>query len=303
MIGSINDNDINDISTIKIARDNRRINKDNKQAQLPIITTTNLRSINNKQDKLLQYLEDSNTDIALLTETWISEVDEHPIGPEILQKFNIFSTPRRDKPGDGTLIAVRKDFAGNCKIIKSSNTQQDGSNTLEITTILARPHRLPRGYSTCIATAVYIPPLPNQATEMIALSQHLARFIDDCPGTPLIFVGGDFNKAKTSNINNQLGTYQINEAPTRKNAVLDLILSNAPKCYTATNHQPIGSSDHQIITTTPSNKTYKQLTKAKSMKLTNKNGNTADIVDHISHIEWDDTINANISPQQKTDDF
>jgi hypothetical protein len=85
--------------------------------------------------------------------------------------------------------------------------------------------------------------------------------------------------------------------------VLDLILSNAPKCYTATNHQPIGSSDHQIITTTPSNKTYKQLTKAKSMKLTNKNGNTAAIVDHISHIDWDETINANISPQQKTDVF
>ena len=56
-------------------RRRRRTNKTN----LPIVSTTNLRSINNKQDELLKFLIDSSTDIACLTETWIDEDNLHPI--------------------------------------------------------------------------------------------------------------------------------------------------------------------------------------------------------------------------------
>ena len=136
---------------------NRQRRKTNK-TKLPIITTTNLHSINNKQDELLQYLEDSRTDIACLTETWLND---HSINPEIFNKFNDLSNPRRGKQGGGTLVAIRKDYADNCDEIKASYNQQDGVNSLEVTTVRLRPRRLPRGYSSCIVSSIYVPPSFN----------------------------------------------------------------------------------------------------------------------------------------------
>ena len=80
---------------VKHERDRRR--RQNNRTNLPIITTANLRSINNKQSELFQYLEDSRTDIACLTETWIDELNTNPICPEITEKFHVFNNPRRGR--------------------------------------------------------------------------------------------------------------------------------------------------------------------------------------------------------------
>lgn len=58
----------------------------NKTA-LPIVTTANLRSINNKQEELHQYLLDSRSDIACLTETWIDEHNSHRNNNQILDRY------------------------------------------------------------------------------------------------------------------------------------------------------------------------------------------------------------------------
>ena len=125
------------------------------------------------------------------------------------------------------MIAVRKSYASDCVEIKSKNNQQDGSNSLETTTIRFRPHRLSRGFSNCIISSIYIPPSNNQIAEINALCYHLTDVVDAGSGKPLIYVCGDFNKAKTSLIKTQLNLYQVNSIPTRKRAVLDLILPNA----------------------------------------------------------------------------
>lgn len=146
----------------KLKRERNRRSRQNN-TRLPIVTTANLRSINNKQSELLQFLEDSHSDIACLTETWIDELNNNPICPEIIEKFLVFNNPRRGKQGGGTMIVIRKGYADDCVEIKSNNNQQDGGNNLETTTIRFRPHRLPRGYSSCLVSSIYIPPSSNQS--------------------------------------------------------------------------------------------------------------------------------------------
>ena len=286
-------------------RERNRRRRNNNKTHLPIVTTTNLRSINNKQDELLQYLEDSRTDIACLTETWIQELNilETAINLELREKFHIISNPRRGKQGGGTLVAVRKDYASNCIEIKSPNNQQDDPNALEVTSVRLRPNRLPRGYSTCLISAVYIPPSSNQTIEINALTNHLTDAVDLCPGKPLIYTCGDFNKANTSLIKSQLGIYQLNKKPTRKKAVLDLVLSNAPRCYTALNKKPIASSDHDVITVTPNRHLYRSVTRVKKKRKLVRRGGLAATVEEFDSIDWDATIHAPLSAQQKTDIF
>lgn len=287
----------------QLKRERNRRRRQSNRTHLPIVTTANLRSINNKQCELLQYLEDSRSDIACLTETWIDELNNTPICPEILEKFHVFSNPRRGKQGGGTMIVVRKDYTRDIAEIKSSNNQQDGRCNLETTTIRFRPQRLPRGYSSCLVSSVYIPPSNNQSAEINSLCDHLTDSIDSNSGKPLLLICGDFNKAKASTIKTQLGLYQVNSEPTRKKAVLDLILSNAPKCYTIKNREPIGASDHQTVTATPNRQLYKAITKVKNVRKRVRRGKMAVLIEEFDSIDWDAAIRAPLTPQEKVDVF
>lgn len=167
--------------------------------------------------------------------------------------------PRLQQPKTWQIV-VRKDYANDCVEFKSKNNQQDEGCNLESTTIRFRPQRLPRGYSNCIVSTLYIPP-----AEVNSLCDQLTDSIDSISGKPLLYICGDFNKAKTSSVKTQLGLYQVNSEPTRKKAVLDLILSNAPKCYNIKNREPIRDSDHRTVTATPNRQKYRTLTNLTSI--------------------------------------
>ena len=49
------------------------LDKTNRKLKLII---SNVQSIKNKQDMIIELLEDSNADLALLTETWLTDVDQ-----------------------------------------------------------------------------------------------------------------------------------------------------------------------------------------------------------------------------------
>ena len=112
------------------------------------------------------------------------------------------------------MIVVRRGYVDYFTQIKSKNNQQDGECELETTTIKFRPHRLPRGYSNCLVSSVYIPPANNQNAEIISLHEHLTDSIDSSSGKPLLFICGDFNRAKVSFFKTQFGLHQINTEPT-----------------------------------------------------------------------------------------
>jgi hypothetical protein len=77
----------------------------------------------------------------------VDELNNNPIIPKIIEKFLVFNNPRRGKQGGGTMIVIRKGYSDDCA---EGNNQQDRGNNLETTTIRFRPHRLPRGYSSCL---------------------------------------------------------------------------------------------------------------------------------------------------------
>ena len=68
-------------------------------SQLPCILTTHLQSICKKIDMLNQLLEDSNPDIACLSQTWITNDKSHIITNQLHPNFHISVKNREDRTG------------------------------------------------------------------------------------------------------------------------------------------------------------------------------------------------------------
>lgn len=69
---------------------------------------TNIRSLLPKRDELSSYLDDSDADILILTETWLyPDVTNEELFPD-KHNYNIYRRDRVDRRGGGVLIAVTK---------------------------------------------------------------------------------------------------------------------------------------------------------------------------------------------------
>ena len=97
----------------------------------------------------------------------------------------------------------------------------------EILWVHLRPTRLPRGYSRLVRAIVYHPDpsAENDSSIRNHLSISLALAESMYPNCALV-VGGDFNRLNLQLVNNHYHLRQIVKVPTRKNATLDLILTD-----------------------------------------------------------------------------
>ena len=134
----------------------------------------------------------------------------------------------------------------------------------EILWVHLRPTRLPRGYS-CLVMAIIYHPDPTAANNdniRDHLFSSLALAESTYPNCAFI-ICGDFNRLNVQPIMNLFRLKQIVKVPTRKNATLDLILTNLQAHYE--NPQafpPFGLSDHNTVLTSPK-------TREKSAKIIN----------------------------------
>jgi hypothetical protein len=276
-------------------------------APLPYILTTNTRSLKNKTGTLNDYLRDAYPDLVFLSETWIKANPAHAdtILRRLHQNYLIFSTPRTKhndegdiKRGGGTLILVNKDYATKIQQIKPEPykrpawmeaSDERAQPNVELTIVKFRPARLPRGYSTCIAICVYIPEwTPNrQAAAILQLRQAIEGPITSCitNNKPLIIISGDFNGADVTSICSDHGLYLVNKQPTRKNRLLDLILTNAPRSYTCQNHPPVKTSDHAVIIAGPDPEIYKR-SRPKAVTIMKRQGKVRDTVNQLRNEKW-----------------
>jgi hypothetical protein len=129
---------------------------------LPSIINLNSRSICNKQEDLMQLLQDNKTDIVVITETWINSENEkiqlaavEANNPE----YTVFSEKRNRSDaakGGGVMILVNKSY-GEAKIT-TSNDESAQDQLLESIIVKICPYRKPRGYSNCFVVGAYIPP-------------------------------------------------------------------------------------------------------------------------------------------------
>ena len=143
-----------------------------------------------------------------------------------------------------------------------------------------------------------------KASALVAqLQQGIAEAVNKCTNSnrPLIFIAGDFNGAIVSPLCKEYDLYQLNKKNTRKEALLDIIITNAPKCFTCSNRPPLGNGDHQVVIATPPLSLYKK-TRLPNRKVTIRSGNINDTVASIRSSDIDSKIGS-LGAQEGMDVF
>ncbi len=91
---------------------------------------------------------------------------------------------------------------------------------------------LSRGFSSLIVAVIYHPHWTTGENDY--MREHLFQSLVRAKSTYLncaIIIAGDFNRLNTSTIKKHFRLKQIVKKPTRKNAILDLILTNIHDYY------------------------------------------------------------------------
>ena len=104
---------------------------------------------------------------------------------------------------------------------------------------------------------------------------------------PLIFIAGDSNGSNCLPLCSAFGQRYLHQNPTRGNNRLDVILSNAPNCYSTYNMKPLGmKSDHDIIIADPLQSSYVSCL-APVSKIKVRSGKIDEIIAELQKFNWD----------------
>ena len=256
-----------------------------------------------------QLLDDESPDIFCATETWIKPANKAVVYSQLdTVKYNVFSTERIDKEGGGTMIMVNKNYATKQTpltpgAITYPSWVKDKIDRVEVTMVQLHPRRLPRGYSCVIVVCFYIPEWARnrQDLAMKQLGQKIEPFAIGC-SKPLLIIAGDSNGTNTVSFENAFQLHQVNHLPTRKDNCLDIMLTNAPKCYLSENRPSIGKSDHAVVLNMPTAESYKQ-TRAPVRKIQVRTGKVEDIATEINNsADWYDILATQYSDLQASFD-
>lgn len=191
---------------------------------LPRFLLTNARSVLNKLDELELRLNNEQTDVAVITESWITpdtSAEQYSV-----VGYNVFNKCRPNRNGGGVLLYVKEH-------LRATAIDDDIHVPPEIEgewIILHHP-KFPRCVPSIVVFAVYSPP-DSQHEDL--LRHHIICSVDrllvrkPCIGIALL---GDFNKVDIRPICNGNNLVQIVNKPTRQDAILDLIITNFSHRY------------------------------------------------------------------------
>ena len=208
------------------------------------------------QEFLLRTLLRTQVDLAFITETRLKTTIAN-----IVLDIPGYSIIRRDR--------MSNDHGGVCLYVKENGSRFKQLQELsccddhEVLWVQLRPNRLPRGFSSLIVAVVYHPHWAE--TENSSMREHLFRSLSlaesKFPNCALI-VAGDFNRLDIKSLKKHFRLKQIVKKPTRKDAILDLILTNLHDFYDDPRHfPPFGLSDHNTIAAEPRTRVTSRSTK------------------------------------------
>ncbi|XP_035688786.1 uncharacterized protein LOC118424344 [Branchiostoma floridae] len=206
---------------------------------MPKILLTNARSLTNKLDELNIVLTSNKIDVSVVTETWFSA--DLPLEASCIEGYSQIRKDRTERRGGGVAIYIKNDIA-------SRPLDLVVPEELECAWVHLRPKRLPREVSSLALCAVYSPPAsPHEGVLLEHLSESIDLLRNSHPDIGLVILG-DFNRLDISDLCCFSSLQQVVEAPTRGEAVLDLILTNVSSFYESpVTAPPIGRSDHVCV--------------------------------------------------------
>ena len=199
---------------------------------------SNTRSLLPKLDDLKIILDQYGVSMAFITETWLNEkIDDAAV---CIDGYSLARRDRIDKLGGGVCAFIKSTIP--FKILRDLE-----DINFETMWIYLRPHKLYRGFSCLIACVVYKPPSSDNNAFIEHLCTTLDLALNKYPNAG-IFLLGDFNRCPVSSLLRHFTLRQIVKNPTRKDAILDLILTNMSNiCDVPKVIAPIGLSDHNSV--------------------------------------------------------
>ncbi len=204
---------------------------------MPKVSVTNLMIL---QNQLLQ----SNTGIACVTETWFSDAT-----PTDFPAIPGYHHPpiRKDRgyqPYGGLVCYIKEHL--HYKHWSTLSTSE-----LETAWFTVRPKRMPRQHPLIICGAIYHPPKAPKGPMIQHIHTSLDHILQQHP-TAGIIVMGDYNTLPHGELCRSYNLKQVVTHPTRKDKVLDKIITNLHSLYTTpTVLAPLGLSDHGVVTWHP----------------------------------------------------
>ena len=159
-------------------------------------------------------------DLVRITETWLEERIAYSVVE--IPNYSIIRLDRQVVEHGGVCLYV-KDGYSKYRVIQELQCCEEH----EILWVHLRPTRLPRGYSCLVMAIVYHPDTSAANNDNIRdhLFSSLTLAESMYPNCAFI-VCGDFNRLNVQPIMNLFHSKQIVKVPTRKNAILDVILTS-----------------------------------------------------------------------------
>ena len=210
---------------------------------LPKVFLSNPRSLNNKYDEFSTVIQDLDVDIAGVSESWFN--DDKPIEHFDINNYELITKSRSHKRGGGVALYARED-------LRPQRADISVPDNLEVVWVKVRPERLPRDISVIFYAIIYNPPDGTHENELI---EHLLHGFDTIrtnhPHAGVVLFG-DINHLDTTQLCSGNDLIQVVDKPTRKDAILDKIITNMQDYYHVPDlYSPIGASDHSSLIWTP----------------------------------------------------
>ena len=199
---------------------------------LPVVLLSNIQSFGRsvKNDKTVEVeltLNHNNVDIAVFTETWLCHGTSNQLPFNDYVKFHLIRE-NVERYSGGVSIFIHKN-------IPATKLDVKVPEHLEVLWVTVRPKWLPRTISNIIICATYYPGstsiyAPPQDEFVLYLTESVQKFMNKY-ASPLFMIMGDFNDLSIDEICEVCRFKQVVKVITRKEATLDLILTNINNFY------------------------------------------------------------------------